>query len=148
VFEDEEITNILLLALPDGDHPVRPSNAIEFRKLPSTWAMEDCTYFHLVASSPNPSTIFGIYAYPMSTHRANSFFSINGQRCGRDPVHGSEGCYRTGVSACLACSVDYRRRALVSTGPRQVLAITSGDFARSSSSIPLSSTIWLPTTGR
>ncbi|THH14534.1 hypothetical protein EW146_g5804 [Bondarzewia mesenterica] len=45
VFEDEEIAKILpFLALPDGAH----------------LTIEDYSYFHLVPSSPNPSTIFGI----------------------------------------------------------------------------------------
>ncbi|KAI0252127.1 transport protein Avl9-domain-containing protein [Lactifluus subvellereus] len=45
VFEDEEINKILpFLALPDGAH----------------LAVEDYSYFHLVPSIPNPSTIFGI----------------------------------------------------------------------------------------
>lgn len=45
IFEDEEISKILpFLALPDGAH----------------LTTEDYTYFHLVPSSPNPSTIFGI----------------------------------------------------------------------------------------
>jgi hypothetical protein len=45
IFADEEIVNNLpFLALPDGAH----------------LAVEDYSYFHLVPSSPNPSTIFGI----------------------------------------------------------------------------------------
>ncbi|KAI0916954.1 hypothetical protein AcW2_007212 [Taiwanofungus camphoratus] len=45
IFEDEEISKILpFLALPDGAH----------------LSTEDYSYFHLVPSSPNPSTIFGI----------------------------------------------------------------------------------------
>ncbi|KAL4242842.1 hypothetical protein ABKN59_011264 [Abortiporus biennis] len=45
VFEDEEIANILpFLALPDGAH----------------LTTEDYSYFHLVPSSPNPTTLFGI----------------------------------------------------------------------------------------
>ncbi|KZV93459.1 hypothetical protein EXIGLDRAFT_835646 [Exidia glandulosa HHB12029] len=45
VFEDDEIQRILpFLALPDGAH----LNA------------EDYSYFHLVPSSPNPTTVFGI----------------------------------------------------------------------------------------
>ncbi|KAI0822074.1 transport protein Avl9-domain-containing protein [Trametes gibbosa] len=45
VFEDEELVKILpFLALPDGAH----------------LTTEDYSYFHLVPSSPNPSTIFGI----------------------------------------------------------------------------------------
>jgi hypothetical protein len=45
IFEDEEISKILpFLALPDGAH----------------LATEDYSYFHLVPSVPNPSTIFGI----------------------------------------------------------------------------------------
>ncbi|KAI0632312.1 transport protein Avl9-domain-containing protein [Trametes polyzona] len=45
IFEDEEIAKILpFLALPDGAH----------------LTTEDYSYFHLVPSSPNPSTIFGI----------------------------------------------------------------------------------------
>ncbi|KAH8979240.1 transport protein Avl9-domain-containing protein [Lactarius akahatsu] len=45
IFEDEEINKILpFLALPDGAH----------------LATEDYSYFHLVPSVPNPSTIFGI----------------------------------------------------------------------------------------
>ncbi|OSD02509.1 hypothetical protein PYCCODRAFT_1435499 [Trametes coccinea BRFM310] len=45
IFEDEEIAKILpFLALPDGAH----------------LTTEDYSYFHLVPTSPNPSTIFGI----------------------------------------------------------------------------------------
>ncbi|KAI0042041.1 hypothetical protein FA95DRAFT_1610516 [Auriscalpium vulgare] len=45
IFEDEEIAKILpFLALPDGAH----------------LNVEDYSYFHLVPSTPNPSTIFGI----------------------------------------------------------------------------------------
>ncbi|KAI6044759.1 transport protein Avl9-domain-containing protein [Pisolithus marmoratus] len=45
IFEDEEIAKMLpFLALPDGAH----------------LSMEDYSYFHLVPSTPNPSTIFGI----------------------------------------------------------------------------------------
>ncbi|KAK0202084.1 transport protein Avl9-domain-containing protein [Desarmillaria ectypa] len=45
IFEDEEVAKILpFLALPDGAH----LNA------------EDYSYFHLVPSGPNPTTIFGI----------------------------------------------------------------------------------------
>ncbi|EGO24143.1 hypothetical protein SERLADRAFT_362188 [Serpula lacrymans var. lacrymans S7.9] len=45
IFEDEEVSKILpFLALPDGAH----------------MSLEDYSYFHLVPSSPNPSTIFGI----------------------------------------------------------------------------------------
>ncbi|KAI5989145.1 transport protein Avl9-domain-containing protein [Pisolithus albus] len=45
IFEDEEIAKMLpFLALPDGAH----------------LSLEDYSYFHLVPSSPNPSTIFGI----------------------------------------------------------------------------------------
>ncbi|EMD40131.1 hypothetical protein CERSUDRAFT_63615 [Gelatoporia subvermispora B] len=45
VFEDEEIVKILpFLALPDGAH----------------LTTEDYSYFHLVPTSPTPSTIFGI----------------------------------------------------------------------------------------
>ncbi|KII90891.1 hypothetical protein PLICRDRAFT_549534 [Plicaturopsis crispa FD-325 SS-3] len=45
IFEDEELVKILpFLALPDGAH----------------LSTEDYSYFHLVPSSPNPSTIFGI----------------------------------------------------------------------------------------
>jgi len=45
IFADEEIAATLpFLALPDGAH----------------LAVEDYSYFHLVPSSPNPSTIFGI----------------------------------------------------------------------------------------
>ncbi|OJT10231.1 Late secretory pathway protein AVL9 [Trametes pubescens] len=45
IFEDEELAKILpFLALPDGAH----------------LTTEDYSYFHLVPSSPNPSTIFGI----------------------------------------------------------------------------------------
>ena len=61
IFEDEEITKILpFLALPDGAHLV----SLRFYKLAVLLifpqASEDYTYFHLVPSSPNPSTIFGI----------------------------------------------------------------------------------------
>ncbi|KAF9013167.1 transport protein Avl9-domain-containing protein [Cyathus striatus] len=45
IFEDEEIAKILpFLALPDGAH----------------LSSEDHSYFHLVPSGPNPTTIFGI----------------------------------------------------------------------------------------
>ncbi|KAI0769078.1 transport protein Avl9-domain-containing protein [Trametes elegans] len=45
IFEDEEIAKILpFLALPDGAH----------------LTTEDYSYFHLVPSSPNPTTVFGI----------------------------------------------------------------------------------------
>ncbi|KAI6123379.1 transport protein Avl9-domain-containing protein [Pisolithus croceorrhizus] len=45
IFEDEEIAKMLpFLALPDGAH----------------LSLEDYSYFHLVPSTPNPSTIFGI----------------------------------------------------------------------------------------
>ena len=45
IFDDEEINKILpFLALPDGAH----------------LASEDYSYFHLVPSSPNPTTLFGI----------------------------------------------------------------------------------------
>ncbi|EPQ50978.1 hypothetical protein GLOTRDRAFT_141142 [Gloeophyllum trabeum ATCC 11539] len=45
IFEDEEIAKILpFLALPDGAH----------------LTVEDYSYFHLVPSSPKPTTIFGI----------------------------------------------------------------------------------------
>ncbi|RDX53517.1 hypothetical protein OH76DRAFT_1399439 [Lentinus brumalis] len=45
IFDDEEISKILpFLALPDGAH----------------LTTEDYSYFHLVPSSPNPTTIFGI----------------------------------------------------------------------------------------
>ncbi|KAI0712430.1 transport protein Avl9-domain-containing protein [Earliella scabrosa] len=45
IFDDEEIAKILpFLALPDGAH----------------LTTEDYSYFHLVPSSPNPTTIFGI----------------------------------------------------------------------------------------
>ncbi|GJE91600.1 late secretory pathway protein AVL9 [Phanerochaete sordida] len=45
IFDDEELSKILpFLALPDGAH----------------LTVEDYSYFHLVPSSPNPSTIFGI----------------------------------------------------------------------------------------
>ncbi|KAJ7741325.1 transport protein Avl9-domain-containing protein [Mycena metata] len=45
IFEDEEVTKILpFLALPDGAH----------------LSAEDYSYFHLVPSGPNPTTIFGI----------------------------------------------------------------------------------------
>lgn len=45
IFEDEEIAKILpFLALPDGAH----------------LSVEDYTYFHVVPSSPNPTTVFGI----------------------------------------------------------------------------------------
>ncbi|OCH90885.1 hypothetical protein OBBRIDRAFT_834609 [Obba rivulosa] len=45
VFEDEELSKILpFLALPDGAH----------------LTTEDYSYFHLVPTSPNPSTVFGI----------------------------------------------------------------------------------------
>lgn len=45
IFEDDEIAKMLpFLALPDGAH----------------LSMEDYSYFHLVPSAPNPSTIFGI----------------------------------------------------------------------------------------
>ncbi|KIP02780.1 hypothetical protein PHLGIDRAFT_111646 [Phlebiopsis gigantea 11061_1 CR5-6] len=45
IFEDEELSKILpFLALPDGAH----------------LTVEDYSYFHLVPSSPNPTTVFGI----------------------------------------------------------------------------------------
>ncbi|KAF5377978.1 hypothetical protein D9615_006666 [Tricholomella constricta] len=45
IFEDEEVAKILpFLALPDGAH----------------LSAEDYSYFHLVPSGPNPTTIFGI----------------------------------------------------------------------------------------
>ncbi|PIL22736.1 hypothetical protein GSI_15429 [Ganoderma sinense ZZ0214-1] len=45
IFEDEEIAKILpFLALPDGAH----------------LTTEDYSYFHLVPSTPNPTTLFGI----------------------------------------------------------------------------------------
>ncbi|KAI0754757.1 transport protein Avl9-domain-containing protein [Daedaleopsis nitida] len=45
IFEDEEISKILpFLALPDGAH----------------LTTEDYSYFHLVPSTPNPTTVFGI----------------------------------------------------------------------------------------
>ncbi|KZT27431.1 hypothetical protein NEOLEDRAFT_1060681 [Neolentinus lepideus HHB14362 ss-1] len=45
IFEDEEIAKILpFLALPDGAH----------------LSVEDYSYFHLVPSSPKPTTVFGI----------------------------------------------------------------------------------------
>ncbi|TFK52308.1 hypothetical protein OE88DRAFT_1734326 [Heliocybe sulcata] len=45
IFEDEEIVKILpFLALPDGAH----------------LSVEDYSYFHLVPSSPKPTTVFGI----------------------------------------------------------------------------------------
>ncbi|KAF9644067.1 hypothetical protein BDM02DRAFT_3122485 [Thelephora ganbajun] len=45
IFEDEEIAKILpFLALPDGAH----------------LSSEDYTYFHIVPTSPNPTTVFGI----------------------------------------------------------------------------------------
>ncbi|KAJ7578173.1 transport protein Avl9-domain-containing protein [Mycena floridula] len=45
IFEDEELAKILpFLALPDGAH----------------MSAEDYTYFHLVPSTPNPTTLFGI----------------------------------------------------------------------------------------
>ncbi|KAJ7432406.1 transport protein Avl9-domain-containing protein [Mycena latifolia] len=45
IFEDEEVVKILpFLALPDGAH----------------LSAEDYSYFHLVPSGPNPTTIFGI----------------------------------------------------------------------------------------
>ncbi|KAJ6585376.1 transport protein Avl9-domain-containing protein [Mycena capillaripes] len=45
IFEDEEVVKILpFLALPDGAH----------------LSSEDYSYFHLVPSGPNPTTIFGI----------------------------------------------------------------------------------------
>ncbi|TFK33030.1 transport protein Avl9-domain-containing protein, partial [Crucibulum laeve] len=45
IFDDEEIVKILpFLALPDGAH----------------LSKEDYTYFHLVPSHPNPTTVFGI----------------------------------------------------------------------------------------
>ncbi|KAI0317619.1 transport protein Avl9-domain-containing protein [Amylostereum chailletii] len=45
IFDDEEIAKILpFLALPDGAH----------------LTVEDYSYFHLVPTTPNPSTIFGI----------------------------------------------------------------------------------------
>ncbi|KAI0029846.1 transport protein Avl9-domain-containing protein [Vararia minispora EC-137] len=45
VFEDEEVAKILpFLALPDGAH----------------LSVEDYSYFHLVPTSPNPTTVFGI----------------------------------------------------------------------------------------
>ena len=61
IFEDEELAKILpFLALPDGAHLVRrhPSTASISAYLWQT--VEDYSYFHLVPSSPNPSTIFGI----------------------------------------------------------------------------------------
>ncbi|KAG6815037.1 hypothetical protein H0H87_005684, partial [Tephrocybe sp. NHM501043] len=45
IFDDDEVTKILpFLALPDGAH----------------LSTEDYSYFHLVPSGPNPSTLFGI----------------------------------------------------------------------------------------
>ncbi|KAF8905132.1 transport protein Avl9-domain-containing protein [Mucidula mucida] len=45
IFEDEEVAKILpFLALPDGAH----------------LSAEDYSYFHLVPSGPNPTTVFGI----------------------------------------------------------------------------------------
>ncbi|EKM52115.1 uncharacterized protein PHACADRAFT_128297 [Phanerochaete carnosa HHB-10118-sp] len=45
IFEDDELSKILpFLALPDGAH----------------LTVEDYSYFHLVPSSPNPTTVFGI----------------------------------------------------------------------------------------
>ncbi|KAJ7213890.1 transport protein Avl9-domain-containing protein [Mycena pura] len=45
IFEDEEVVKILpFLALPDGAH----------------LSSEDYSYFHLVPSGPNPTTVFGI----------------------------------------------------------------------------------------
>jgi hypothetical protein len=69
IFEDEEIAKILpFLALPDGAHLVINSVIIEsMRSYPECLTQvffhlvfEDYTYFHIVPTSPNPTTVFGI----------------------------------------------------------------------------------------
>ena len=61
VFEDEEIAKIMpFLALPDGAHLVRQYLTRRWPLLTPFQSVEDYSYFHLVPSSPNPTTIFGI----------------------------------------------------------------------------------------
>ncbi|OBZ69052.1 Late secretory pathway protein AVL9, partial [Grifola frondosa] len=62
IFEDEEIVKILpFLALPDGAHLVSllylPIEVFGSQRLPDD---RGYSYFHLVPTSPNPTTVFGI----------------------------------------------------------------------------------------
>lgn len=61
IFDDEEVAKILpFLALPDGAHLVRRARCHMCMPVNCLQSAEDYSYFHLVPSGPNPTTIFGI----------------------------------------------------------------------------------------